>query len=236
MNEKQIFNFMSNSYSQFLSYYKNEETFLSQTVNNESNMDTICHSFHMHHSIYFMQKKQARLYQFIFIGFSIIFFLLGAIVYLNPTNWACNIYFNHCAFIKNAAYTFCFFLSFVTLLVGYFTKPDKDTAYYLFNKMKNKLKQLYRHRLKEVGLFTAFQEEKRIKRLFFQHNYYQALEKMLEQQQHTMHLLEKIRGSEMYCITAKEDLVCQSLLEFHSTLESILHSFQQKSYLLTLNH
>ncbi|MBA3722365.1 MAG: hypothetical protein H0W88_08180 [Parachlamydiaceae bacterium] len=237
MNDNnQIFNFVSNSYSKFLNYSHINTVSQTESTFSYPNNEFLNQSSSLHHQIYLTQKKQARLHKIIFFGLSFIFFTLAAIVFFNTTNWACSLYFSNCAFIKAAIYTLCLLLSSFTFSIGYFAKPERDTAYYLFHKMERKLKGLYKKRRSEIGFLFSFNEDNRIKKVIFKQGYNQALERMREQKEKTLHVLERITSSIEHGIHEKEELVNHCLSDMHQSLSNIIQSFKQKSYLLAINN
>jgi hypothetical protein len=204
-----IFNFVSNSYSQFLSEKQNDR--LGR------------YGDHPHRQIYLSQKKQARFYQLTFFSFSLVFFILGNIIFFNTTNWACSLYFKHCIFIKSALYTFCFSLAALTAWWGYFIRPAHDAAKYLFYKMEKRLKELYWHHRHELG--NLLQPEQRLKKILFQQNYDQTIDRMYEQKEHALHAIDAIARS--YPTSLQENLITQVLSDLQQELHTVLNAFKK---------
>lgn len=226
-NKSSIFNFISNSYSQFLNMCPNH-SFLSQQeiymyAKNENG-----EPIDVHQLTYARKKKHAKIYQNIFFGLSILFFVLATIIYFNTTNWACSLYFKHCTFIKAFAYSSCFCFSFLTFFLGYLNNPEKETAALLIYRMKKHLKNLYKQKRIETGT-------NRIQQELCKQSYDQALDKIQEHKEHIFHILDRILYSNQFDLRTKEQLILQAFTELQNALNIVAQSFKKKCYLLGKN-
>lgn len=217
MNKGQIFNFVSNSYTQFLSKQNKE------LVDYSSSLEPFRQPINESNQIYLLQKKYSKIYQLIFFGLSLLFFSLGAIVYFNTTNWACSVYFQNCVFIKSSIYMSCLIFGIICGGLSYFLKPEIDSIYLIVKKAEKKLKELYKREVSAVPFFNK-------------QTYYQSIDKIRDQKEKTIHLIERINTSKTIKRDEKEDLIHEALLELQNILNGILKSFKQKNYLHAINH
>ena len=219
-----IFNFISNSYSQFL----------LPRDKNATNKDSfsieggVNRSFDFYQTIYLRKKKQSKTHQVIFFALGAVFMALAAIIYFNTTNWACSLYFSHCEYIKPAAYSLCVLLSSITVLIGYMNAPEKDAANFLVYRIEKKLGLLYKRRRLELrGLFAIFFSDLRFKRQICKQHYIQALDKIREQRENAVHFLERIPYTTQDP-KIKEKLIREALSDLNNALNGIVQSFKHK--------
>lgn len=233
LNKNVIFNLESNSYSQHLNSQEISPNLTESEIETFTDLDPHRNSMDIYLKLYRQNKKQSHIYKMIFYFLSLLFFTLGAVVYFNTTNWACSLYFTNCAFIKIYTYSLCLVFSITTLGISFFIRPERETVSYLFTRMKRTLKLLYKRRKIDIGFILDLSPETRKKRLSFRDHYDQALEKMEEQKDLAIHLLEGITHAPHYDLSTKEELIYQALAELQHKLNGVLHSFKQKQYLLS---
>lgn len=216
----------NSSYSQFLTpYEQNQETPTSEFEMFRQPLD-------IYLQIFYLKKKQSKLYKSIFFGLSFIFLFLAYFVYFYTTNWACSIYFQNCSLVKTSIYTTCLILSGVIFGYGYFIRAEKEAALYLFHRMKKTLKTAYKKHNFEMGFVLDLQQETRKRRFSFRQNYNYTLEKMNQYKIQTFHILEQIAYSATHNAQEKNELINQALSEFQNSLQTSVQSFKQKNYLL----
>lgn len=224
MENNTLFNSVSISYSRFLSDV------------NKNQIDDSNQPIDFYHLIYLIKKRQSSIYKLIFFGISLIFLFLGCFVFYNTTNWACSLYFQNCAFIKAFIYSLCFSLSFSSFLLAFFIKPEKETVHYLVNRMEKSLKSIYsrmKQDIKEAPLNFYF--DSRLKKDLYKQSFNQSLEKIHEQREQAIQLLDRIAYSKHYDVLTKNKLIDQSLFELQNKLNYILQGFKKKCYVLSLN-
>ena len=66
------------------------------------------------------------IYQAVFLGFALLFIILGFIIASQTTNWACSLYFDNCKSIKTIASLFCLALSGSSLAISFLIRPAID--------------------------------------------------------------------------------------------------------------
>lgn len=137
---KKIFKNSSTSYSQFLT--KKSRAYLNIPSISTVNFDFFKRSatFHYQH-LYAEKKSQNVFYRAIFFSFSLIFMILGIMIFFKTTNPSCSIYFGNCSMIKDCVNAICLMLAGCSFALGYFLNPEKEAIKYLIKKVKNELKQ-----------------------------------------------------------------------------------------------
>jgi hypothetical protein len=222
---KTIFNFVSNSYSQFLS--RSQSSTPSSTKQPLGSTEEIKHQTDFLYGIYLQKKNINSIHQGLFFGFSILFFILFSIIYFSNTNWACSVFFSQCAYIKPGVYGFCFLLATGSALIGYYSNPEKEAAYFLINRMEKKLKASYKRKQLETNYFSSiFHPEKRIKRKIYKQNYQQALNKIREYKENITHHINHIINLKEENLKTKEKLIKDAFYDLNHQLNCVLQSFK----------
>lgn len=207
-DRKPIFSFISNSYSKFYSSSTTEP-----------------------HIIYSKKKAEHKVYQNIFWGLALLFFVLAMLVYSKSTNWTSTVYFQDASFVKTFVYSFSFLLSVTAFAAGYFLKPEREAIKGVVAQFEKCLKILYKKQLAEINWFYSWYGNGYAQKTTFKEGYQQVLLKVKEYKDTTLHLLEKIDRSP-YDLSVKEKLINQAIFDLQEELNSIVQYYKQKHYLL----
>lgn len=156
---KKMFNNNSVSYSQFLHHPRVHSLTESPEGVVDSEFFKRSVSLHYQHA-YAAKKWQNWVYRLLFFGFSLLFVMLGALIYSKTTNFTCGFYVSNCGMIKNFVNMSCFFLAAGALTIGYKIHPEKDAIRYLVGKVEKELnhptKQL---QIEFSAIFRNFSDE-----------------------------------------------------------------------------
>jgi hypothetical protein len=95
-------------------------------------------SLHYQH-LYVKKKWQNWIYRFIFFSFSLMFLILGIIIFYKTANFACGYYFKDCVMVKNCINFVCLLLAGGAFIMGYKIHPEKEAIHYLISKVNTEL-------------------------------------------------------------------------------------------------
>lgn len=216
-----IFNPPSISYSRFL----NSETD-SQTINNLDFFRQSSSYLSQNH-IYIYKKRQAYIYRWIFLGFSLLFFALGLIVFLKSMNGAFNFYLGNGEMIKTSIYSLCLILSASSMGITWMANPEREAAQILFSNMRRNLIFFYKEQQRLLSHSSI--HEKRWK-AFLHDMHNQALDNLEESYTKNLELLSRITHTKGLARKIKDQLFNQAIHELHTTLQGVVSSFKDKAF------
>lgn len=224
---KYLFNFTSNSYSQFLQN-SNPTVFIQQINVQEIDIDFFYISKDSAQQVYRKKKKQAQVYQWVFWGLGILFLFLAMIISQWSIKWTYSLYFYHNSLIRTYLYGFCLLLAPLTFIIGYRMRPEKETTYDLTSTMERQLHAIYK----------SFNEQPILdqKHSNAQQNYTYALGKIHNWKDYTLELLDQIAHSATHDALTKEQLFSQAILDLHQRLYETVKAFKQTHFSLMLTN
>jgi len=128
MLDKLLFKATPVSYSRFLQRKESiDSDFFKRSI-----------SIHYQH-VYATKKWQNWFYRFIFFGLSLLFLVLGTIIFFKTINFACGIYFKNGLLVKNGVNLLCLLLAGGTFGIGYKIHPEREAIQYLIGKVGREL-------------------------------------------------------------------------------------------------
>lgn len=140
MIEKNAFKTSSTSYSQFLRSKKAHIHCLTEPSDMSIDIDFFKRSIAFHYQHMYATKKWHNwLYRFIFFGFSVVFAVLGILIFFKVANHSCGYYFSECSIAKNCVNVCCLLLSGSAFALGYQIHPEKDAIRHLVSKVEKEL-------------------------------------------------------------------------------------------------
>lgn len=187
---------------------------------------------------YSNKKISINLYRAVFLSLGILYLLLGLILFFKPFSWSCSFLFGNCSLLKTFLCTFCVVTSTSSLILGFFTRPERELMKKIFRKAKQQLKKKYNQKLQKYNVkkYFFFGEEYR-KTLAFKQFYQESLEKFHDYLEETYHLLSHIRRSTSLERHMKEELYNQALLECSDKMNLTVSTFTSTNppqYILSL--
>lgn len=136
MSEKSI----STSYSQFLQA-KHSVQVLNDHIKSAVDIEFFKNSISLHYQhLYRSAKTKNTFYRMIFFGFSLLFVVLGLMMFFKTTNPICSIYLGNCSVIKNEVNFLCGLFSVGAFTLGMVIHPEKEALKHIARVAKFPLK------------------------------------------------------------------------------------------------
>lgn len=179
---------------------------------------------------YHVHKRNAINYRLIFWLIGLVFINLMFITYFQNTNWFCGLYFFNCSFMRLSLSGICGIFAIAALTLGIHIRAEREAVGQLLRKVKQKITLIYSQQCSKRGLrrflslFKACPQIAGVKRA-----YHDAIEKIHEIKEHTLHLMYHIVQARGLDRTSKEQLLNQALLEMQDRLEAVVRKFDNFS-------
>lgn len=174
-------------------------------------------------------ERKVQIDRLIFFGFSVFFFLLGAIIYLKSPNWACAAFFSNCQAIKSTASAFCLILSAVAGRIGVKLCPKKQQVDELTSKAKKNLRRWYKQKKSELRVYAFDGDERKRFCLFLKQAYHHSLDLIIESRDDSLRLIDHITHWPELTALERETLFSQTLFELNDTISQRMCFFKQIS-------
>jgi len=176
------------------------------------------------------QKAKSRivLYRTIFFCLGVIYFFLAFILYSKSLTWACTVIFGNCFLLKSFLITLSIGCSFFCIGFGFFINTEKEAAKKIFFQAKSRLKRAYENKSSKSGINIFFEHKEEFEQASeLKDLYFDTLEKLQDDKEHTLHLLERIANKKSLDLEEKEKLFNQALLESKDRLDLLIRQFKQ---------
>lgn len=202
-------------------YYLELELFKEQMLGNGQEL---------FYQTYAASSGKVRFYRVVFFALAVMFVGL-ALFSLNPNLRVFTDLFGNISGIAKGSLAFLSFtLAFLATSIGYSLCIAKEASSYLTSKAKNKLMQLYARKRLEKGIKGLFFFGKNYATHSNLKQYYrESLEILGEQQEKSVHLLQKIQQFASVDSSYRELLFNQALAEMNDELQGTLRSFDSEA-------
>jgi hypothetical protein len=175
---------------------------------------------------YEAHKMGAFIYRGIFIGLSLLFFLLMSFISFQKISWVYSFYVGYSLFPKIALCTLCVLAGLTSLYVAWAIRPEREAAHYLVKKAEERLTRCYRHQRARFGLswFTALWRPRHDVNHI--HNaYYEVSEHLHDIKEGTLTILHQIAQMSHLSYTQKARLFNHVIQEMRTKLDKLIHRF-----------
>jgi hypothetical protein len=182
----------------------------------------------LHHQPYTMNRRSTTLYKSIFLGFAVLFFILGVTAMAIPSALGCGFFFSSCTLVKGVIVTFCTFLSLSSLTLGLKLRAEKEAIAYYVRKTKAHVATIYARKQVRMGIKSVFAliGPRRQKAAALKQMYDEACDKMNDKKEETLHLVQRISTAETLDKQEKEALLNQAIEEFSEKLQLLTQTFR----------
>lgn len=182
----------------------------------------------LHHQPYTNNKKNTSFYKTIFLGFAVLFFMLGVITMAIPSALGCGFFFSSCTFLKTILVTMCTFLSLSSLIFALKMRAEKEAVAYCVRKTKAHVAAIYARKQVRMGIKSIFamMGKKRLQALALKQMYHEINDKINDKKDETLHLVHRIATAETLTSQEKEDLLNQAIEELNDKLQLLTHTFR----------
>lgn len=189
------------------------------------------------HKPYSKEKSNVMLYRTVFLSIGVLYFLLALVLFTKSLTWTCSVLFGSCFLIKTVLCSLCSISSIYCIALGFLIKSEKEAVKKVFAQSKARLGKAYERKAVKYGIktFFAFGDEQR-KSLALKQIYFEALEKLQEYKEETMHILSRITNTDTLDGNKKEELYNQAILEFKDKMELVVNSFKTTNPLKLQHH
>lgn len=111
-------------------------------------------AYHYQH-LYASKKWLNWIYQFVFLGFGILFLIFAIIIFFKTGNHNLGFYFTDSFYVKNGVNATCLFLSIAAFLAGYQIHPEREAMHHLLSKIQGDLNVPEKHMQIEFNAILA---------------------------------------------------------------------------------
>lgn len=181
----------------------------------------------VHHQPYTYYKKIVLMYRTAFLGFSLLFLILGTICF--------NIHIIHLwglfestSVVKGFFVALCSLLSLGGISLALGMKTEKEAVHAITKTSKASIAKIYSRRRAKFGIkwYLAFLGPHKEEVEAIRHTYEEVLEKIIVKREEALHLLHNIGTAETLDLTEKEDLMNQALIELKEQLTGNVNNFR----------
>lgn len=181
----------------------------------------------VHHQPFTYYKKIVLMYRTAFLGFSLLFLILGTICF--------NIHiihlwglFSSTSVVKGFFVALCSLLSLGGISLALGMKTEKEAVHAITKAAKASIAKMHSRRKAKLGMkwYLAFLGPHKEEVDAIKHSYDEAIEKILVKKEEALHLLHNIATAETLESSEKEDLMNQALLELKEQLRGIIENFR----------
>lgn len=172
-------------------------------------------------------KRKVFTYKAIFYAFSLLFFILGAIILFKlPMLTYSRILFVDGYVIKNVMGPMIWMMGMASLWIGYGMSTEKEAALHILRQAKYNLSKSYARKKIEFGVngFMHFGNSYTNSSSLKQ-SYIEARDQIVNQLHETYHLFDRIAQAPNMHPQSRVKLYNQSILEFNDKAERVLQSF-----------
>lgn len=182
----------------------------------------------LHHQPYTNRKKQTGRYKWVFLGFSLLFFVFALVTIGIPSAIGCGFFFSSCTLLKGIIVTISTTLSLSALLMGLSLRAEKEAIASLVGKAKAHLTAIYARKQTRMGIrgFFSLIGAHRHAAIALRQMYREIHDLINDKKEETLHLVSRIATAETLHDQEKEDLLNQAIEELHDKLQHILHGFR----------
>lgn len=150
-----------------------------------------------HYHTYLSKKQRAIFYRIIFFGFSLLFGVLGAIIYFKTMNGISQLYFPNSELIKTLIMSLCGFLSLGAFAIACSINPKREAFHALVHQMDSSMwHNLFNHSSENAFIVQNEEEtnDNDVRSAFScQQLYTHTLKNLNKQTQKIVQLLERQR-------------------------------------------
>lgn len=174
-------------------------------------------------------KKRVAFYKLAFIGFGILFGMLGGCLLMINVAWSCgSVFLSHCLAAKNILSIFCFVAAIAAFSIGQTLCSKKDSVANLIRRARHKLTKIHTLKKVELGLSRFFSFGNSYgKSLALKQSYRECCENIEHHRDEILQLFDRIASSLTLDQLSREHLYNQAILELNDKLNRIVHHFRR---------
>lgn len=182
----------------------------------------------LHHQPYTANRRTVTYYKFIFFGIAILFLGLGVTAMSMPTYPGSHLILNTYTLLKGIAVTVSAFLSISSLAIALTLRAEREAVLQYVRKTRAQLATVFARKHVKLGIkrfFAIFGNDRRQSDAL-KNMYHEALEKVADIKDESMHLVNRISTANTLDKAQKETLLNQAIEELNDKLRQLVRSFK----------
>lgn len=172
--------------------------------------------------LFAQHKRTANFYRLIFIGLSLLFLVLMAVILLLKVN----VFFAIGVIAKTLLSGVCGLFAVITFALGWRIRADREVVHHLCRKSKAKLRNVYKRKKAKFGwhglliFLGTHKPATQVKQA-----YHEAVDKIHDSKEQTLNVLDQVISAGYLTPVERDSLCHQAILRLRDQLSLVINAF-----------